>query len=123
VDNSQALNALQELFDRTMDVRNLLIGLPSTIPPGPTFPPGRATGGPTGAGGLFLLHPNEWVLSEAQRYGRAPIPTEAVPAAGAAPSGGTNNITINIGAISPNYTPQQAGDDIVNRLRAKGLIV
>ncbi len=41
--------------------------------------PSRASGGPTGAGGLFRLHPNEWVLSADQRLGRAPIPSEAVP--------------------------------------------
>jgi len=40
--------------------------------------PSRQGGGPTGPGGMFLLHPNEWVLSEAQRYGREPIPPEAI---------------------------------------------
>jgi hypothetical protein len=44
--------------------------------------PSRARGGPTGQGGLFLLHPNEFVLSEAMRRGRAPIPAEAVPVSG-----------------------------------------
>lgn len=44
--------------------------------------PSRALGGPTGQGGLHMLHPNEWVLSEAQRYGRAPIPADAIPSSG-----------------------------------------
>lgn len=34
----------------------------------------------------------------------------------------TNNVSINIGAISRDYTPQQAGDEIINRMRSRGLI-
>jgi phage-related protein len=34
----------------------------------------------------------------------------------------TNNITINIAAVGREYTPQQAGDAIVDRLRARGII-
>ena len=49
---------------------------------GGTKIPGKQHGGPTGEGGLFVLHPNEWVLSEAQRFGREPIPREAVPVSG-----------------------------------------
>jgi hypothetical protein len=53
--------------------------------------PSRAMGGPTGAGGLFRLHPNEFVLSEAMRMGRAPIPASAVPVSGI--TGGKTTIT------------------------------
>lgn len=45
--------------------------------------PSRASGGPTGMGGLYRLHPDEWVLNSAQRRGREPIPAAAIPAAAA----------------------------------------
>lgn len=57
--------------------------------------PSRASGGPTGAGGLYMLHPDEWVLSSAQRRGRESIPAAAIPAASAA-GAGVRNVTYNL---------------------------
>jgi phage-related protein len=34
----------------------------------------------------------------------------------------TNNVTINIAGVGREYTPQQAGDEIVERLRSRGMI-
>jgi hypothetical protein len=72
----------------------------------------RAMGGPTGAGGLFVLHPNEWVLSEAQRYGRVPIPSGAIPAV---PQQGVPSTTIN------NFYDTLATKMYLEQQRADGL--
>jgi hypothetical protein len=65
---------------------------PGDVNPKDTKIPGRALGGPTGQGGLFMLHPNEFVLSEAMRMGRAPIPAEAVPSRGVMGTAQTTNV-------------------------------
>jgi hypothetical protein len=73
--------------------------------------PGRALGGPTGQGGLYLLHPNEFVLSEAMRMGRAPIPSSAVPAGGV---GRTTITTVNLydTLATKMYLEQQRVEDL-----------
>jgi hypothetical protein len=76
-------------------------------------PPSRALGGPTGQGGLFVLHPNEFVLSEAMRMGRAPIPAEAVPSRGV--MGTASRTTVNNfydSLATKMYLEQQRVEDL-----------
>jgi hypothetical protein len=44
------------------------------------------------------------------------------PRGGGGQGGNTSNVTINIGSVSKDYTPQQAGDEIIERLRSRGIV-
>jgi hypothetical protein len=75
--------------------------------------PSRALGGPTGQGGLFLLHPNEFVLSEAMRTGRAPIPAGAVPTSALSGSRTViNNVNLYDTLTTKMFLEQQRVDDL-----------
>lgn len=85
-------NALAKLQDKTVTITvnyvtngtppNESIGNATTTTTTEEEKNGRALGSTAPEkGGMYFLHPNEWVLSEAQRYGREPIPAQAIPAA------------------------------------------
>ena len=108
--NTDALNKITEVKTAIASIKGKTIGIHTNYTSSGDKPGSGQHGGFTGSGGLFLLHPDEFIMSKAMREGRRPLPATAFTG-GAGQGGGEGdynfNITVN-GATDPADIAEQA---------------
>jgi hypothetical protein len=91
-------------------------------------PKGRQHGGPTYAGGWYYTHPDEWVISAAQRMGAQPVPNDVFSRAALMRMGvsvpsqvnttmNSFSITVPNATISSNMDIRQVSNQILRQVK------